>query len=114
MKTLIYTVILVLFVSATSAPDIAGTWTDILEVQNTKLRIVFHLKKSDKGYEATMDSPDQNAIGIAVSGVKYEHPNVRFDVPSVAGYYEGEMYAEKKITGRWVQGGTAFYLELLK
>jgi hypothetical protein len=112
MKTLIYTAILVLFVSATSAPDIAGTWTGILEVQNTKLRIVFHVKKSDKGYEATMDSPDQNATGIAVSGVKYEHPNVRFDVAAAGAYYEGVMGGEKEITGKWVQGGTAFYLVL--
>ena len=112
MKPLIYVIVVILFVSATSAPDISGTWTGTLEVQDTKLRIVFHVKRSDNGYEATMDSPDQNASGIAVSGVKYEHPNVRFDVPSVAGYYEGQMYAEKKITGRWVQGGTAFYLAL--
>lgn len=112
MKTLIHTIILVLFTSALTAPDISGTWTGTLEVQNTKLRVVFHVKKSDKGYEATMDSPDQNASGIAVSGVQYEHPNVRFDVAAAGAYYEGVMGEEKKITGKWVQGGTAFYLAL--
>jgi len=114
MKTLLHTVVLLLFASAISAPDISGTWTGTLEVQGTKLRVVFHVKNSDKGYEATMDSPDQNATGIAVSGVKYEHPNVRFDVAAAGAYYEGVMGGEKEITGKWVQGGTAFYLVLEK
>lgn len=114
MKTLIYVIAVILFTSAISAPDISGTWTGTLEVQGTKLRVVFHIKKSDQGYEATMDSPDQNASGIAVSGVKYEHPNVRFDVASAGAYYEGVLHAEKEITGKWVQSGTAFYLALEK
>jgi hypothetical protein len=112
MKTLIYVIVVILFVSATSAPDIAGTWTGTLEVQGAKLRVVFHVKKSGEGYDATMDSPDQNATGIAVSGVKYEHPNVRFDVAAAGAYYEGVLHAEKEITGKWVQAGTAFYLVL--
>ncbi|HRZ48551.1 MAG TPA: alpha/beta hydrolase, partial [Bacteroidales bacterium] len=55
------------------AQDITGTWNGALVMGKAQLRIVFHIEKTDTGYIATMDSPDQGAKGIEVTSVEYQH-----------------------------------------
>jgi uncharacterized protein len=51
-------------------PSLTGDWHGILKTGAMELRLVFHLKqKPDGGYEGTMDSPDQGAMGIPLSEV---------------------------------------------
>ena len=42
--------------TATMGQDITGEWNGTLSVQNTSLRLVFHINKTADGYSATMDS----------------------------------------------------------
>jgi len=44
------------------AQEIVGAWMGTLKVSEVKLRIVIHINKSDKGYAALFDSPDQKAF----------------------------------------------------
>jgi uncharacterized protein len=114
MKTLTQTVFLILISSWSYGQEITGEWKGALEVQGTRLRIVFHVNKINNQLEATVDSPDQNAAGIKVTAVNFVYPNVKFEVSSTGGVYEGTMSSDKTITGKWVQAGTAYFLALVK
>ena len=92
-----------------------GTWAGTLDTGGAgNLRIVFHLTAGDSGsLDATMDSPDQGAFGIAAGPVTVADGSIRIEVPVVAGHYEGRI-AENgpRIDGTWNQGGASLALVL--
>jgi hypothetical protein len=47
--------------------DIDGAWMGSLDTGAIKLRVVFHICNTGDGLKATMDSPDQGAMGIPVT-----------------------------------------------
>ena len=113
MKTLAQTILLILMSSALYSQDLAGQWKGTLNVQGNQLRIVFHVNKTNSQYEATMDSPDQNASSTKVTNTNFSYPNVKFEISEIGAVYEGTM-SDAGITGKWVQSGTALFLVLLK
>jgi len=96
------------------ADDIAGTWQGTLDVSVAKLRLVVEFKKKDGGgYTATMDSPDQNALGIPIDEVTVADKTVKFTIKQLAGTYEGKLADDgKQIEGKWSQGGLSLALNL--
>ena len=113
MKTLMQTVVLMLMTSIMYGQELEGQWSGALSVQGNQLRIVFHVTKINNRYEATLDSPDQNASGIKVTAANFTYPNVKFEISGLGTVYEGTM-SNKSITGKWVQSGTALFLVLTK
>jgi len=96
-----------------SMADIAGTWEGTLEFGGTKLRLVFHIKKiSEDSLTATMDSPDQSAMGIKTSAVRYDGKNLTIEVASIMGTFEGEIKSNDSIEGVWKQSGFELTLNL--
>ena len=61
-----------------------GTWSGTLEASGG-LRIVFHIEQGEDGLTATMDSPDQGAIGVPVSDVTAVGDSVTLAVTSDTG-----------------------------
>jgi pimeloyl-ACP methyl ester carboxylesterase len=104
------------FVSATvSGQDLTGDWNGVLEVQNTRLSLVFHIRQAGDGYQATMDSPDQGAKDIPVTSVSYEKNVVKLSVAPIAVEYEGTLDAGgNTVAGTFRQGGQPFPLTLTK
>jgi len=100
--------------AAQGAASIEGTWLGTLQVPMAKLRIVFHIAaQPDGSLSATLDSPDQGVTGIAVSRVSLEKSQLRMEVASVQGRYEGTLRENgSTIDGKWTQGGIALDLEL--
>jgi pimeloyl-ACP methyl ester carboxylesterase len=101
---------------AQDSAALVGTWAGALEVPGGAgtLRIVFHLAEGDAGsLDATMDSPDQGAFGIAASPVTVADGSIRIEVSMVKGHYEGTI-AEggQQIDGTWHQGGVSMPLVL--
>ena len=97
------------------AQDIAGDWSGKLEVQGMSLSVIFHITADGENYTATMDSPDQGANGIPVSGVSFEQPNLSLDLAAIGGKYTGVVsnnYSE--IEGTLFQGGQEVPLNLKK
>lgn len=94
--------------------DLVGHWQGTLEVGEVQLQIVFHFSESSEGeIEATMDSPDQGATGIPVTGVTLEGKAVRLEVASIGGVYAGELAEGRStIEGEWQQGGMTLPLRL--
>lgn len=92
---------------ATSAYAQTGTWSGSLDLQGTKLSLVFHLD----GEKPTMDSPDQGARGIPM---QYELDNIgkiKISIPSIGAGYEGFLL-NNRIVGSFNQMGQSFPLTL--
>ena len=95
--------------------SLVGTWAGPLDTGGGgSLRIVFHIAEgADGSLDATMDSPDQGAYGIAAGPVTIDAPAVRIEVPVVSGHFEGTLLDEAgRIDGTWHQGGASLPLIL--
>jgi uncharacterized protein len=113
MKVLAKTIFLILVASAMYGQELTGHWNGTLDVQGTKLRVIFHVIKTNDEIKATMDSPDQNASGIPVTKVDFNIPNLTFKISNLDMVYEGVL-SGNLIKGRWVQSGQTFLLDLFK
>ena len=115
MKIFLLTFLLGLAVSKCAiAQEITGQWNGILKVQGTQLRIVFNISKTENGYTATMDSPDQNAKGIPVSSVSFDNPKLKIAAANLGLEYEGLLKPEMIIEGTFKQGGMSIPLNLTR
>lgn len=101
MKKVLFILILT-GVVACHAQSSVGSWGGQLETPTGKLRIIFNLSLSDKGYAATMDSPDQGARNINVTNVTVEDSLVMLSFANIQ--YKGVVRGEL-IKGDFTQGG---------
>jgi len=94
--------------------DIEGLWLGSLQVPGGELRILFNISaEPDGSINATMDSLDQGTSGIPVETVTYEDRNLKLEVKSVKGVFEGTLKEDcKTIEGEWKQSGLTFPLVL--
>jgi hypothetical protein len=101
--------------SVADGEDVEGIWMGNLRVPGgLELRIVFNISANPDGsIKASMDSPDQGALGIPVETVSYKDGNLNLEVKSIQGNFEG-IYKEdsKTIEGKWKQAGSALPLVL--
>jgi len=93
--------------------DITGEWDGALNIQNKSLRIVFHISKTDAGYSATMDSPDQGAKGIQMSQVTFENPVLTIELRIASMKYTGTL-DKNTLTGTFTQAGQSMPMNLTK
>jgi uncharacterized protein len=112
MRT-IQTIALTLMASILYGQDITGQWNGALRVQGKEIRLIFHVNKANSQYEATMDSPDQNASGLKVTIANFNYPNVKLEISDLGAVYEGTL-SNESISGKWIQSGTVLFLALLK
>ena len=96
----------------TFAQDITGQWNGILKVPGTQLRLVLNISKTETGYSATMDSPDQGAKGIPVTTTTFENGILKLAIPAGKIEYEGVLDKDAVIVGNFKQMGQAFPLNL--
>ena len=106
MKKLVISAILLLSAAMFSHAQ-TGTWSGKLDVQGTKLSIVFHLDEE----KPSVDSPDQGARGIPVELERTAMGTVTIRVPSIGASYEG-LWLGKQIVGTFRQGGASLPLTL--
>jgi len=93
--------------------DITGEWDGVLNVQNKSLRMVFHISKTDAGYRATMDSPDQGANGIQMSHVTFEDSVLTVELRIAQMKYTGTL-DKNTLTGTFSQAGQSMPLNFTK
>ena len=84
-----------------------GTWSGKLDVQGTKLSLVFHLD----GDNPTMDSPDQGVKGIPIEVTRTATGSITIKAPSIGATYEG-LWLIKQIAGSFKQMGASQPLTL--
>jgi len=102
--------------SRQAALKLAGTWNGVLNTGAATLRLRLNLSKSPAGTAAgTMDSLDQNAMGIPLSVITVKEGKVRFEAKGIGGVYEGTLAADgSTLSGEWQQGGGSMPLEFKK
>lgn len=111
MKTISFLVLAFLTSYSMYAQDITGQWNGALKIQGNQLRIIFHISKTDTGYTATMDSPDQNAKGIPVTTTTFENSKLKLQITNLGFEYDGEL-DENSLKGTLKQNGREFPLNL--
>ena len=93
--------------------DISGSWAGTLKIQHIALDLIFNIKKTDTGYLASMDSPEQGAKGIPVSKVSFTDGTLKLSIPQILMEYTGTLNATgDKISGTFTQRGQSIPLEL--
>ncbi|GGA76916.1 alpha/beta hydrolase [Flavobacterium palustre] len=95
------------------AQDLTGQWNSVLKIQGTQFRLVFNVSKTDNGFSATMDSPDQKAKGIPVSKTTVENAKITFEITNAGIEYSGEL-KDDEIVGTFKQNGHEFPMNLSK
>src|SRR6185295_14231856 len=120
VKRIPHALALLLFLSArvaSAAPaDITGNWLGTLEVEQTKLRLLFKITKTPEGaWSAAMDSLDQGVKDIPVENVNVQDNILHLEVKMLKGIYEGDLDSNgNKVTGKLMQAGESLPLTLTK
>lgn len=100
--------IAVLFAAAVcvgQAQEVTGDWQGDLPMGIGAIRIVLHITKGADGtYKATLDSPDQNIVGMPVDSFSIDGKKLKFMSKTAGnGSYEGTVKNATTITGSWAQ-----------
>jgi pimeloyl-ACP methyl ester carboxylesterase len=84
---------------------VEGLWQGAVETHGMRLRFQLHISHDTEGaLIAALDSLDQGVTGLPANHVTLKDPIFHFEIPSVAGVYEGALNATRNaITGKWSQ-----------
>ena len=94
---------------ADAVSAVEGTWQGALQLDKLRLRLQLHISQdADKKLVAGLDSLDEGVSGVPATNVSEKNGVLHFEVPVLAGTYEGTLNAAKNtLTGHWTQGGEA-------
>ena len=83
-----------------------GIWQGTLDAGVMKLRLAVHIAAgANGGYTSTLDSLDQNAMGIPIEETTISGNKVRLDMPALHAQFEGVLNAAgSEIAGTFTQG----------
>ncbi|WP_079702322.1 alpha/beta hydrolase family protein [Daejeonella lutea] len=113
MKTSASIFILLVVTFTTLAQPISGQWSGTLNAGAMKLKVVFHITKTESGYSSTMDSPDQGAMKIPVTATTFEAPNLKLEISKLQIEYKGVLKNDT-LSGTFIQSGMPIPLTLTK
>jgi hypothetical protein len=104
----------VLLKAADPSP-IIGNWEGTLDPgAQAKKRIVVHIAAAQDGsLNGTVDYPDEQASGDAITAITYKEPALHFECGSSLAVYDGTLSKDNsQLTGTWKQGGAPVSLVL--
>jgi uncharacterized protein len=86
---------------------VEGLWQSALETHGMRLRFQLHVSHDTEGeLVASVDSLDQSVSGLPAVNVTLKESAFHFEIPAVAGIYDGALNAAKNtLTGKWTQTG---------
>jgi hypothetical protein len=92
--------------------EFEGTWEGTLSAGGQSFRLVTKFSKAADGTaQGTLDSLDQGASDLPLSGITIDGPSLRFDLRMVGGSYVGKLNKEAtELAGEWTQGGNTLPL----
>jgi hypothetical protein len=84
-----------------------GVWEGALDANGTQLHLRFNFtKNADGSIAGTIDSIDQGANGLPISGISRTGDTVKLDLKMIGGGFEGTLSKDAStMTGTWSQGG---------
>lgn len=111
-KRILLLPILAFLLSAANA-QIVGSWKGTLDAQGQKLNLVFHITEQNGKLSASLDSPEQGAVGVPFDKAEYTAPTLSLALAQAGLAYTGTL-SGTTITGTLKQGGMEFPLNLEK
>ncbi len=92
---------------AAQPADPSGDWSGMIApATNLAFPLYIHLHRSRDGYAGALDSPDQGAAGLALSGIVIKGDALSFDLPAAHAHYAAHWDAKASAwAGQWTQGG---------
>jgi len=108
------TICLIAFYTSLYSQSVEGSWGGEIDLQGTKLTLVFNIENQSGRYNATMDSPDQGATGIPVDSVSFDGKNLSLLMTRMKISYVGVLKENQEIDGVFAQAGYEFPLILTK
>lgn len=108
MKKTIFVILSSLLTILCAYPQ-SGTWSGNLEIQGTKIPLVFHLD----GNNPTIDSPAQGAKGIPIQLTAPAPDSISIKIPVIGAAYSGKCQGDT-IVGTFSQRGIKLPLTLIK
>jgi hypothetical protein len=111
MKKSFLLFVFVLFFTPFFGQEIIGSWAGELDIQGTKLPIIFNIKSIETGLTTTMDSPAQGAKDIPVAKTTFEKNELFLDASNMKIQFKGTLVNDK-IEGTFSQGGMGIPLVL--
>ncbi len=104
--SLALTLALALGVSSAQADEsLQGDWQGAISIMGQELGIAAHFTGEGPALAVTLDIPAQNAMGLPMQNVSYQHPNVHFEIPGAAvAVFEGTVEGDR-ISGDYLQSG---------
>ncbi len=109
MKIYLCLLSICLSVFSLQAQKIEGDWEGVLNAGGQELKLIFHIEKTSDGFSTTMDSPDQNAFGIAMQTTKVTKYSVKIKAAFME--YNAE-WKNDTLHGVFKQNGMQFPLKL--
>ncbi len=107
--------LLLLFVlNSGFSQNIEGDWKGNLKFQGATLATIFHIEKVEDDYKATMDSPQQNAYGIAIDKVEFTNNQLTLTQNATQLTYKAELIDNTHLKGTFHQRGISIPLDLEK
>jgi hypothetical protein len=102
--------------SKQAAQKLAGVWNGTLAAGPKNFRLKVKIAKTAAGAATgTMDSVDQGAKDIPLSGITCKEGAVRFEARGIGAFYDGTLSPGGYVlTGQWHQSGQAMPLEFKK
>lgn len=104
MRTFLVTIIFALFVGTGSAQDVIGEWGGKLVLPSGSLTLVFHITRTESGYQTTCDSPDQGVAAIPTKLTTFQDSILIVEIPTIGASYKGKMKVDGIIYGTFTQG----------
>lgn len=89
-----------------------GDWQGALIAGGQELPIVFHLTEVEGGLAATMDSPAQNAFGLAMDEVTVSGDSITLALRAAQARYDGVLTDDGTLDGTWTQGPASMELDM--
>jgi len=93
--------------------QISGDWIGALEIQETKIELIFHITKNNEIYSAAMDFPSQGVAGIDIGKVEFVENQVSFSIPQMQLLFKGVLEGET-IEGSLEQGNVSLPFNLFR
>jgi len=83
---------------------LVGSWKGNIDAGGNQLPLVFHLKQINNGWEASFDSPAQNAFGIKTGATQIKNDSIQVTIPAINGSFKGKWNGADQIDGVFQQG----------
>ena len=95
---------------------VEGLWQGALETHGMRLRLQLHVSHDTEGQlVGALDSLDQQVSGLPAINMLLKEAAFRFEIPAVAGVFEGALNpAKNKLAGHWSQTGADEKIEFLR